>query len=137
MKLQVEIIEEEVHYCEPKQGGILEMDDVEERLIDSLMNYFENSKQHTNVLTEEKEIEQKSELLPKENKALKPYVFYFNKCFVNVGLVAYARENFAQMSSQINMKEEDSIEELIHGTKILNFWRECWKVMIQRKHKYS
>lgn len=33
--------EEEVHYCEQKQRYIIETDDVEERLIDSLMNSFE------------------------------------------------------------------------------------------------
>jgi len=48
--------------------------------------------------------------LPKENKALKPCVFYFNKCFVNAHLVVDARGNLAQMSSQIKMKEEDSME---------------------------
>jgi hypothetical protein len=39
--------------------------------------------------------------LPKEDKAQKPYVFYFNKCFVSAGLVADAGGNLAQMSSQI------------------------------------
>ena len=58
------------------------------RLADSLMNFVENSKKHTYVLTEVKETKQQTELLPKENKALKPYVFYFNKCFANAGLVA-------------------------------------------------
>ena len=32
------------------------------------MNSVENSKQHTDVLTEEEELEQKDELLPKEEK---------------------------------------------------------------------
>ena len=41
---------EEVHYCEPKQGDILETDDMEEGLADSLM---EDLNQHTNVLMEE------------------------------------------------------------------------------------
>lgn len=51
---------------------------MEERLVDSLMSSFENSTQHTNVLTGEKKIEQQTELLPKEDKAHKSYVFYFN-----------------------------------------------------------
>jgi len=38
---------------------------------------FENSKQHTNVLTEEKETEEQSELMPKEGKEQKQYVFLF------------------------------------------------------------
>ena len=59
--------------------------------MDSLMGSFENSKQHTDVLTEEKETVQQTELLLKEDKAQKPCVFYFNKCFVNASLVAYAR----------------------------------------------
>ena len=50
-------------------------------------------------------------MLPKEDKTQKSYVFYFNKCFVSAGLVIDARENLAQMSSQIKMKEEDSVEE--------------------------
>jgi len=84
---------------------------MEERLMDNLMNSFESSNQHTDVLTEEKETVQKTELLPKENKAQQPCVFNFNKCFVSVGFVANAGGDLAQMSSQMKMKEENSIEE--------------------------
>ena len=63
------------------------------------------------MLTEKKETVQQTELLLKEDKALKPCSFDFNKCFVNAGLVADAGGNLAQMSSQIKMKEEDSVEE--------------------------
>jgi len=70
------------------------------------MNSFENSNKHTDVLTE-----QQTELLPKEDKARKPCVFYFNKCFVNADLVADARGNLAQVSNQIKMEEEDFVEE--------------------------
>jgi len=69
--------------------------------------------------------------LPKEDKAQNPYVFYFNKCFVSVGFVADDEENLAQMSSQINMKEEDFVEEFNPWNIDVNCWRECWKVMIQ------
>jgi len=75
------------------------------------MNSFENSKQHIDVLIEEEKTEQQTELLPKENEAQKPYVFYFNKCFVNAGLIADAGENLTQMSIQIKMKEDDSMKE--------------------------
>ena len=49
-------------------------------------------------------------MLPKEEEALRPYVFHFNNCFVSAGFVADARENLAQMSSQIEMEEEDFME---------------------------
>jgi len=42
---------------------------MKERLMDSLRNSFENSNQHTDVLTEEKETMQQIEVLPTENKA--------------------------------------------------------------------
>lgn len=68
------------------------------------MNSFKKSKQDTNVLTEEKEIEQQTELFPKENKAQKPYVFYFNKCFVSAGFAADVVGNLAYVSRQRKIK---------------------------------
>jgi hypothetical protein len=44
---------EGVHYSGQEQEDIIRADGVEERLVDSLMNSFENSNQHTDVLTEE------------------------------------------------------------------------------------
>lgn len=55
---------------------------------------------------------QQTELLPKEDKAQQPYVFYFNKCFVNAGFVAIAGADLAQISSQIKVKEEEFMEEI-------------------------
>jgi len=86
------------------------MDDVEERLTDSLMNSFENSNQQIDMLIEEEKTEEHTDVLPKEEEALKPYVFYFNNYFVSASLVADAGGNLAQMSSQIKMKEEDFME---------------------------
>jgi len=106
------IAEKGVHYSGQEQEGIIRTDGVEERLMDSLMNSFASSNQHTNVLTEEKKTVQQTELLPKENKAQQPYVFNFNKCFVNAGFVAIAGAYLAQVNSQIKVKEEKSMEEL-------------------------
>ena len=72
---QIDTAKEGVHYGEKGQEDIIEENDVEERLMDSLMNSFESSNQHTNVLIEGKEIEQQTELFPKGNKAQQPYVF--------------------------------------------------------------
>lgn len=84
---------------------------MEERLAENLNISLENSlkrkKQHIDVLTEEKETELETELLPKEDKE---HVFDLNMCFVSVGLVADAGGNLAQMSNQIKMKEEGSME---------------------------
>ena len=102
---------EEFHYSGQGQKEIIRIDGVEERLVDNLMNSFENSNQHTGVLIEEEKTKQQTELLPKEEKTQKPYVFYFKNCFVSAGLVADAGGILAQMSSQIKMKEEDSMEE--------------------------
>ena len=63
----------EVHYCEPEQGDILEIDDMEEGIADSLM---EDLNQHTDVLMEEEISEQHTEMLPEEKEALRPYVFF-------------------------------------------------------------
>ena len=47
---KIDITEGGVHYSEPEQRDIIEEDGMEERLIDSLMNSFENSNQHIDVL---------------------------------------------------------------------------------------
>lgn len=49
---------------------------MEERLADSLVNSVENSKQHTDVLTKEEELEQQTELLQKKENTQKPNDFY-------------------------------------------------------------
>lgn len=77
-KYYKEITEEEVHYCEPEQGDILGTDDVEERITNSLMNSFENSNQQTDMLIEDEKIKQHTDVFPKEQEELRPYVFYFN-----------------------------------------------------------
>lgn len=59
------------------------------------MSSFENSTQHTDVLTEEKETKKPTELLPNGDKAQKPYVFNFNKCFMSASFVADAEGNLA------------------------------------------
>ena len=88
----------EVHYCETKQGDILETDDMEEGLADSLI---ENLNQHTNVLMEEEISEQHTEMLPEEKEALSPYVFYFNNCFVSTGFIAYAGEDILNIEIEL------------------------------------
>jgi len=60
---------------------------MEEGLADSLM---EDLNQHTDVLMEKEISEQHTEMFPKEKEALRPYVFYFNNCFVSTGFIAYA-----------------------------------------------
>ena len=89
------IAEEGVHYSEQNQKDIIRVDDVEERLADSLVNSIENSNQHTDVLIEEEESEQHIDVLPKEEKAHKPYDFYFYNCLVSAGLVSDVGENLA------------------------------------------
>ena len=107
----IDTAKEGVHYSEQGQKNTIMINGVEERLMDNLMNPFESSNQHTDVLTEEKETEQQTELLPKEDKAQNPYVFYFNKCFVSAGLVADAGRDLVQMGSLTKKEEDDSIEE--------------------------
>lgn len=80
---------------------------MEEGLADSLM---EDLNQHTDVLMEKEISEQHTEMFPKEKEALRPYVFYFNNCFVSAGLVVDAGKKLAQMSNQIKMKEENFVE---------------------------
>jgi len=65
-KLSVQIVNleldenEEVHYSGQGQKDIIKTYGVEERLADSLVNSVKNSKQHTNVLTKEEELEQQT-----------------------------------------------------------------------------
>lgn len=77
----------EVHFYEPEHRGILGEDDAEERLSDSLKNDWD---QHT-------------EILAMGSKALKPYDFYLNKCFVNAGIGT--EEHLNQLSSQMKGEE--------------------------------
>ena len=91
-----EIAEDRVHYSE--QENIMEADGVKERLVDSLENSSENSlgkmNQHTNVLIEEENSRQHTEILAEEEKALRPYDFCFNNCFVNARFVARCWRTF-------------------------------------------
>lgn len=107
---QIDTAKEGVHYSGQRQRDIIEEDGKKERLMDCLMNSFESSTQHTDVLTEEEETVQQIELLTKENKEQQPCVFNFNKCFVSVGFVANARGDLAQVS-HLKMKEGDFVEE--------------------------
>lgn len=102
---------EEVHYSGQGQKDIIITDGVEERLVDNLINSAKNSNQHTNALIEEEKTEQQAKLLPKGDKAQKPYDFYFNKCFMSAGLVTDVGGNLAQMDNQTKMEEEDFMEE--------------------------
>lgn len=68
---------------------------MEERLTDSLMNSFENSNRQTDMLIEEEKTKQHTDVLPKEEEALRPYVFYFNNYFARAGIVADAGGNLA------------------------------------------
>ena len=47
------LTEEDVHYCEQDHGTIFGEDDVEERLAESLMNYWASSDQQKDVLIRE------------------------------------------------------------------------------------
>ena len=89
---------EEVHYSEPEQGDILEIDYMEEGLADSLI---EDLNQHTNVLMEEEISKQHIEMLPKEKQALRPYDFYFNNCFLSTGFIAYAQEDLLNIEIEL------------------------------------
>lgn len=66
-KLREAELEMEVSICEPEQGEILG-EDGERRLV----NYWDSSEQH-------------SEVLPKEEETLRYYVFNYNDCFVSAG----------------------------------------------------
>ena len=79
-----------------KKREIIRPDGVEERLVDSLESSLENSleislkNQHTDVLIKEEISEQHTEMIAEEGKALRPYGFYFNNCFMNAGFVVGA-----------------------------------------------
>ena len=49
--------------------------------------------QHTDVLIEMENSGQHTEVLAEGSKALRPYDFCFNKCFVNAGIVAGTEEH--------------------------------------------
>ena len=88
LKYDSVIAEEGVHYSGQGQRDIIEADGMEGRLDDSVVNSVGNSNQHTDVLIEEEQAEQRTELLPKEEKAQKPYDFYFNNFFMITCFVA-------------------------------------------------
>ena len=73
-----------------EQGNIFQTDDVEEGPVDSLI---EDLNQHTDVLRDEEILEKLTEMLLAEEEALKPYVFYFNNCFVSTFFIADAGKN--------------------------------------------
>lgn len=72
------------------------------------------------MLAKGEETDQQIELLPKENKAQQPYVFYFNKCFMNAGLVEDAGGDLAQVNNQTKVKEDNSMEELNPSSREIN-----------------
>jgi len=104
------VAEERVQYSEQEEKDIMETDGVKEGLIDSLENSLESLDQHTDVLIVEENSEQHTKVLAEGSKALMPYDFYFNKCFVNAGIVAGAEEHLTQLSSQ--MKEDENSMEI-------------------------
>ena len=88
----------------------MEADDVNGRLVDGLENSLRRLNQHTDVLIEMENLEQHTEVLAEGSKALRSYDFFFNKCFVNEGIVAGAEEHLNKLSSQ--MKEEENYVEI-------------------------
>ena len=100
---------EKVYFYELEQGDIPEEDDAEERLIDSFKNWLEDWNQHTDVLMEKEGIlGWHTKMLAEERKALRPYDFCFNNCFVNADSVD-AEEKLTPLGSQL--KEENSVED--------------------------
>ena len=75
---------------------------MEEGLADSLI---ENLNQHTDVLMEEEILEQHSEMLLDEKEALRPYVYYFNNCFVSIGFIVDAGGNFCGKLQSIEPRD--------------------------------
>ena len=49
-------------------------------------------------------------MLAEGSKALRPYDFCFNKCFVNAGVIARNEEHLTQLSSQMKEKDENYVE---------------------------
>lgn len=96
--------DEEFHFYELEKRDILEEDDVEERLTDSLKDW----NQHIDVLMEKKRnLGQHTEMLAEEGKELRPYGFCFNKCFVNADFVD-AEGKLTPLGSQLK-EEENSV----------------------------
>lgn len=64
--------------------------------------------QHTDVLIVEEDSEQHTEMLAEGSKAVMPYIFYSNNCFVSTGLIEDAGENLLdkeiELMRQIMMK---------------------------------
>ena len=129
------IANEGVHYSGQEQKDIIDANGVEERFAYSFESPLENSlkrlNQHTDVLIEEEKSEQHIEVLLEEEEALGPYIFDFNNCFVSAGLVAGAGGNWHRWTVKQKWKKKILWNNLIHGTKMFNCWRECWKVKIQ------
>ena len=79
------------------------------------MNSAENSNEHTDVLIEENEKrEQQTKLFSKEDKAQKPYIFYFNKCFECASFVENAGGYLTQVNNQIKIREQENYVEEIN-----------------------
>ena len=81
-----------------EHGNILQTDDVEEGLTDSLT---EELNQRTDVLMDEGISEQHTEMLLAAEGALKPYVFYSNNCFVSTGFIADAGGNILEREIEL------------------------------------
>jgi ribosomal protein L29 len=96
------LTEEEVHYCEPKQGDIHgEEDEEEERLTTILMNYLERSYQHEDVLIEA------------SDEAIEPYAFETD----NLCIVAGYKNDGVGKSFRIVMRIEKDERILLGGRK--------------------
>ena len=116
--------DEKVHFYELEQRNILEEDDAEERLTNSLKNFLKDMNQHTDVLIEkERNLGQHTEMLAEERKALRPYEFCFDNCFVNTYPVD-AGEKLTTLGSQL--KEEDN------SMEGFNPWNEEFKLLNQQ-----
>jgi len=104
----------------PEHRGILEEDDVEERLTDSLKNDWD---QHTEVLAV-------------GSKALRPYDFYSNKCFVIGYFYDYNHINKC-LSSKLRriINFHPSTMVLLRCCKIFLLWNTNWSCM--RVPKYT
>ena len=99
---------EKVHFYEREQRNILEMDDVEERLADSLKNYLKNWNQHINVLIKEKISKQQIEMLPEKEETQRSYDFDFKDYFMIAGTVEKTKECLVQEKKLKQRKEDDS-----------------------------
>ena len=121
------IVEKGVHYGEQEKEDIIRTDGMEERLVDSLMNSFESSNQHTDVLIEEERSERHIEVLPKEEEVQKPYIFDFDDCLMNADFVAKTGTYLAQVDSQMKEQEKEHLlkdvkEDLAEEEEPSNDW---------------